>query len=103
VADTYRDFVLDQLSPLAPRLECRRMFSGYGLYLGGAFFGILSKGRLYFKTDDGSRPEYESCGMKSFRPNPRLTLRNYFEVPVDVVEDQEQLVRWARRAARAKS
>jgi hypothetical protein len=41
--------------------------------------------------------------MKSFRPNPSQTLRNYFEVPVDVVENRERLVRWARRAARAKS
>jgi DNA transformation protein len=41
--------------------------------------------------------------MKSFRPNPRQTLKNYFEVPIDVVEDGGELVRWARRAARAKS
>ena len=103
MADTYRDFVVDQLSPLATRLECRRMFGGYGLYLGSSFFGILLRGRLYFKTDDGSRGKYEARGMKSFRPNPRQTLTNYFEVPVDVVEDEEELVRWARRAARAKS
>lgn len=102
-ADTYRDFVLDQLSPLESRLECRRMFGGYGLYLGSAFFGILHRGRLFFKTDDGNRPKYETRGMKSFRPNPSQTLRNYFEVPVDVVENRERLVRWARRAARAKS
>lgn len=103
MTDTYRDFVLDQLSPLAARLDCRRMFGGYGLYLGSAFFGILIRGRLYFKTDDGSRAKYEARGMKSFRPNPRQTLRNYFEVPVDVVEERDRLLRWARRAARAKS
>lgn len=103
VSDSYRDFVLDQLSPLAKRLECRRMFGGYGLYLGSAFFGILYRGRLYFKTDGANRRDYVARDMKSFRPNPRQTLTNYFEVPVDVVEDRDRLVRWARKAARAKS
>lgn len=101
-ADTYRDFVLDQLSPLESDLDCRRMFSGYGFYLGGAFFGILVRGRLYFKTDDVSRREYEARGMNPFRARPRQTLKRYFEVPVDVIEDQDELVRWARRAARVR-
>jgi DNA transformation protein len=100
--DTYRDFVLDQLAPLAGALECRKMFGGCGLSLGGSFFGILYRGRLYFRADPASRAEYEKRGMRPFRPNARQTLRSYFEVPVDVVEDADQLVSWARRAARAK-
>lgn len=99
--DTYRDFVLDQLAPLAGALECRKMFGGCGLSLGGSFFGILYRGRLYFRADPASRAEYEKRGMRPFRPNARQTLRSYFEVPVDVVEDADQLVLWARRAARA--
>jgi DNA transformation protein len=99
--DTYRDFVLDQLAPLAGALECRKMFGGCGLSLGGSFFGILYRGRLYFRADPASRAEYEKRGMRPFRPNARQTLRSYFEVPVDVVEDADQLVSWARRAARA--
>ena len=100
--DTYRDFVLDQLAPLGGELECRRMFGGYGLYFGPAFFGILYAGRLYFKTDQGSRGDYMALGMEPFRPRPRQTLSEYYEVPVEVVENAEQLIRWARRAARAK-
>lgn len=100
--DTYRDFVLDQLAPLAGALECRKMFGGCGLSLGGSFFGILYRGRLYFRADPASRMEYEKRGMRPFRPTKRQTLRSYFEVPVDVVEDADQLVSWARRAARAK-
>lgn len=99
--DTYRDFVLDQLAPLAGALECRKMFGGCGLSLGGSFFGILYRGRLYFRADPTSRAEYEKRGIRPFRPNARQTLRSYFEVPVDVVEDADQLVSWARRAARA--
>jgi DNA transformation protein len=36
--------------------------------------------------------------MKPFRPNPRQTLKTYYELPVDVMEDRDQLKHWARRA-----
>jgi len=97
---SFKDFVVDQLGELRG-LSCRAMFGGYGLYQEAVFFGIIHKGRLYFKTDDTSRPAYVKKGMKPFRPNRTQTLRTYYEVPVDIAEDSEQLVTWARRAARA--
>jgi DNA transformation protein len=98
--DSFRDFVLDQLRPLGD-VRCRRMFGAYGLYLGDAFFGIVDRGRLYFKTDDGSRAVYVERGMEPFRPSANQTLKRYYEVPVDVVEDQEALGAWAREAVEA--
>jgi DNA transformation protein len=95
--DSFKDFVLDQLADLRG-VTCRAMFGGYGLYQGDIFFGIIHKGRLYFKTNARSRPEYKACGMKPFRPNPRQTLKTYYELPVDVMEDRDQLKHWARRA-----
>ena len=97
--DSFKDFVLDQLSGLHG-VTCRAMFGGYGLYQGEAFFGIIHKGRLYFKTDDASREAYRTRDMKPFRPNRKQTLKTYYEVPVDVMEDAGQLVAWATQAAR---
>lgn len=94
--DSFKDFVLDQLSSFGA-LRCRAMFGGYGLYRGKDFFGIIYKGRLYFKTDVTSRRLYLERGLKPFRPNPRQTLKNYYEVPVDILEDRDELVRWALR------
>jgi DNA transformation protein len=74
------------------------MFGGHGLYLGGAFFGILYKGHFYLRTSPRTRKEFVDRGMKPFRPNARQTLKSYYEVPADVVEDREQLRRWAERA-----
>lgn len=99
-AETFVEFVLDQLSGLGD-VTCRRMFGGHGLYCGPTFFGILDKGRLYFRTDAASRAEYVKAGMKPFRPNPRQTLKNYFQVPVEVLEDRDRLLAWARRALQA--
>jgi len=84
--DSFREFILDQLGPLE-RIQFRPMFGGEGLYRGECFFGILFKGRLYFKTDDASRSDYVEMGMKPFRPTAKQTLKSYYEVPVDVIED----------------
>lgn len=96
----FLSFVLDQLESLEGLCH-RRMFGATGLYLGERFFGIADGGRLYFRTNDTTRPEYEALGMKAFAPRPDQTLENYFEVPVDVLEDDARLCDWARRAAAA--
>jgi DNA transformation protein and related proteins len=75
------------------------MFGGHGLSLHGRFFGIIHKGRLYFRTDAATVPRYRAQQMKPFRPNASQTLKNYYEVPVDIVESAEQLVDWAMAAA----
>ena len=104
--DSFREFVLDQLSELG-EVECRIMFGGYGLYYGGglgrAFFGIIYKGRLYFKIDPGTLPAYIEMGMKPFRPNAKMTLKTYFEVPADIIEDPDQLTEWASKALQCRS
>ena len=96
--DGFRDFVLDQLSEL-PGLTHRSMFGGYGLYCGSVFFGIVQKGRLYFKTNASTAPRYRKREMKPFRPNATQTLKTYYEAPVDVLEDAGELTIWTRHAS----
>jgi DNA transformation protein len=98
--DSFKGFVLDQLSGLRG-VTCRAMFGGHGLYRGEIFFGILHKSRLYFKTDDRTRTAYRERGMKPFRPNAKQTLKSYYEVPIEIIEDQDQLVEWAERSVRS--
>ncbi len=99
--DSFKEFALDQLRGLGG-VDCRPMFGGYGLYLDGVFFGILHRGRLYFKTDPASRPAYGERGMKPFRPNAKQTLKTYYEVPPEVLEDADQLAVWARLALQSQ-
>jgi len=99
--DGFLDFVLDQLSGL-PDVRSRRMFGAYGLYQKDDFFAIVDSGKLYFRTDDVTRPEYERRGMKPFAPTPKQVLKNYFEVPVDVLEDDAFLRDWAKNAVKAQ-
>ena len=96
--DGFKDFVLDQLADLHG-VRCRAMFGGYGLSRNGTFFGIIHKGRLYFKVTPKTVDRYKDQGMKQFRPNAKQTLRSFYEVPVDIVEDAEHLTEWAEETA----
>lgn len=97
---SFRDFVIDQLRGLG-EVEAKAMFGGHGLYAGGVFFGILWKGKLFFKTDDGNRRDYTSRRMKAFRPRPGKGAMKYYEVPVEVLEDSIELASWAAKAVAA--
>jgi DNA transformation protein len=101
-SNQYLEYILEQLQGLG-RLTSRRMFGGAGLYSNEVFFGLIYKDRLYFKTDDSTRPEYEARGSEGFRPRPN-TARNkmtYYTVPPEVLEDSDELVTWARKAVAA--
>jgi len=97
------DFLLfldDQLAGL-PDFCWKRMFGAYGLYAGGVFFGIVDDGRVYFKTDDTTRPLYQAEGMQPFRPTEKQTLKNYYQVPIHILDDAQALLQRAQYAVRA--
>jgi DNA transformation protein len=98
--DSFRDFVLEQLSAL-DSLRCKRMFGGHGLYSGELFFGIVFDGRLYFKTNPDTLPDFLAFNAAVFAPSEKQVLKNYREVPVDILEDASTLTTWARKAARS--
>lgn len=93
----FKDFVLDQLADLSG-VTARAMFGGHGLYHQSTFFGIIHKDRLYFKVTEATMPRYKEQGMKPFRPNPKQTLKSFYEVPIDILEDAEALTQWATDA-----
>lgn len=99
VSNDYREFVLDQLRA-AGRVTSRRMFGGVGLYLDGLFFALIDDDTLYFKSDDSNRARYELAGSQPFCPfadRPDYQM-GYWQVPAEVLEDQDELKIWAREA-----
>ncbi len=83
----------------------KRLFGLSGLCLDGQYFGFVSDGTLYFRTDEASRESYETRGMTAFQPRNRprgpKTVDRNFQVPPDVLEDEDLLRTWAMRAAEA--
>ena len=99
VSADYLTYVTDQLSGFA-RVTIRRMFGGAGLYADDVFFALIDDDILYFKVDDTTRAEYLVRGSAPFRPyadDPTYSM-SYFAVPPEVLEDAEDVQRWARAA-----
>ncbi len=96
-SESYRVFVLEQLARVTP-VTSKSMFGGVGIYARGLFFALIAEDRLYFKVDDGTRPDFERLRMEPFRPFGDDSTMGYYEVPVDVVEDGVQLASWVEKA-----
>jgi DNA transformation protein len=77
------------------------MFGGAGLYLDGLFFALVADDVLYFKVDDSNRKDFEAADMGPFKPFPdKPTVMQYYEVPIDVLENRNILREWAQKAVR---
>ena len=99
VSRGYQDFVLDLLGPLQPLL--RRMFSGVGLFHGGAMFGLLARDTMYLRVDDTTRERFEHAGSAPFsyrRGEREVSLSAYYVVPEELLDQQDELLRWVRDA-----
>jgi DNA transformation protein len=94
VSEGFRTFALDQLSQTRD-VFARNMFGGVGLYAGDVFFGILAGDVLYLKCDDRTRERFLRAASKSFTPYAnRPGSTKYYEVPLAVLEDADELGRW---------
>jgi DNA transformation protein len=101
VSEEYLDYAVDQLGCVG-EVVAKKMFGGVGLYHQGLFFGLIAGDVLYFKVDDENRPSYQAAGSMPFQPYGEGSYSmSYYEVPVDVLEDVDQLRSWARGAAAA--
>lgn len=92
--ESYRDFVLEQLESVIPAIYSKKMFGGVGIYSRGLFFALIADNVLYFYADDATRADYEELDGERFG-------KNYYEVPIGVLEDLESLREWADKALAA--
>lgn len=92
-------YILEQLAGLKD-LRSRRMFGGVGLYSGELFFGLIDDDTLFLKTDASNSAEYIARNMPRFMPFPERpeAVMAYYQVPADIIEDNEELQGWARRS-----
>ena len=86
----YKAYVMELVERFHP-LRTRNMFGGVRIFSvesENMLAMITSEDVLYFKVDDENREDYEAAGMGQFHKMP------YFQVPADVLEDDEQLRVW---------
>jgi len=95
--------VADSLAEMGP-ITVTRFFSGAALRAGGAQFAFVMKGSLYLRVDAHGRAELEALGAVPFTyagHAKTVTVASYVEAPDQIVDDPDELLRWARRAQRA--
>ena len=85
----YLNFVLEKLSPIDD-IKSRAMFGGYGIFHEGLMFTLISEDILYLKVNQTNRDMYKRAGSKPFPHGI-----SYWEVPTDVIEENNELQEWA--------
>ncbi|EMJ97396.1 MULTISPECIES: TfoX/Sxy family protein [unclassified Leptospira] len=92
--------VQDRLKVCGP-LSYKNMFGGFGIYSGSQIFAMVIKDRLYFRVGESNQAEYESSGMTPFTytgKDGKMVRVSYWEVPEEVLEDDEDLIFWFRKS-----
>lgn len=85
------------------RVTSRRMFGGIGLYCGARLFGIVFKGQIYLRADEGMRRSLARGGSGPFRPYRGRIVTAYWALPAALLSDKRRLRAWARRAIAASA
>jgi DNA transformation protein len=100
---SFAQHAVDLLSGVGP-VQVRAMFGGYGVSLNGISIGLIAKDRLYLRVDDESRAAFEAAGSAPFvypsRKGP-MTMKNYWALPEEAVDDPDKAERWGRLAVAA--
>jgi DNA transformation protein len=99
-SDEFVDYVVEQLAGWGA-VSARRMFGGAGLYRAGIMFAVVAEDVAYLKVDDSNREDFVRAGSAPFEPYPdkiRTTIRTYYEIPAEVLEDPTTLAEWAQRS-----
>ena len=72
------------------------------LYCDGVVFALIARGVLHLKANNATRPNFEAHGLSAFRPDEdKPGTMSYYPVPPEVLENREELARWAAEAIAA--
>jgi DNA transformation protein len=95
------EHLTDVLRPLGG-IAARRMFGGAGVFRDGLMFGLISDEVLYLKADATTRPAFEAEDLGPFTygtKNGDRVLTSYWRAPDRLLDDDEEMRDWCRRAA----
>ena len=87
---------LIQITVPLGEVRAKAMFGGYGLFLDGLMFGLVTRDdTLFLKADDTNRPAFEGRSLKPFGKMP------YFAAPAECLKGWAEMEPWAEGAVEA--
>jgi len=95
----YLDHIMEKFSH-QEEISVKKMFGGAGIFYKNKMFALIYSDTLFFKVDDTNRKEYVEKGAGPFEPpfmKKKMSMP-YYEVPVDVLEANENFNEWAERS-----
>lgn len=100
VSAAFRAHVADLFAPFG-EVKIKLMFGGAGVYFNDQMFALVADERIYLKVNDETRPAFEAEGSQPFvfeSKGGEAVMTSYVEVPPRLLDDTDELARWARRA-----
>lgn len=102
--ESFHEYVMGDVLGHIQGIASKKMFGGYGIYLDGKIFAIITDDEeLRFKANEETKEKYEALGGKQFiymgHKNKKPTPMPYWLVPEEVMEDREKIKEWAYEAA----
>lgn len=94
------EHLIDALRPLGG-IAARRMFGGAGMFRDGLMFGLIADEVLYLKADAETVAAFEAEGLGPFTygtKNGDRVLTSYWRAPERLLDDDEEMRDWCRRA-----
>ena len=95
----FTEWVEEQLGPLGT-IRLKSMFGAFGVYCDEIFFALIDDDVLYFKADDLNRQRFIDAGAEIFRypmKDGSMNELSYYRAPDIALDDQTELLEWARR------
>lgn len=91
---------IQELFSVFGRVSVRRMFGGAGIFADGLMIGLISDGDIFLKADAQTIPNFEAEGMAAFTygAKRRRVVMSYWRMPDRLLDDPDELAKWARGA-----
>ncbi len=99
MAGGFPDFVKDSLSSFG--IQLKKMFGGYGIYKNGLMFALIADDELYFKVGEKNKKDFEERNSEPFSYEKKsgiATINSYWRVPADIIDEAEELAKWAEKS-----
>jgi len=93
----FTNYIVDLMQSIGP-VYAKRMFGGYGIFLDGLMFALISDGFLYLKADTENRENFIQNKLSRFTymKKGKECHLSYFQSPEDALEEPEIMNSWAK-------